>query len=445
MTTEFNRRKFLALSGVALATPALNKIAMASETSSKPFPKGFIWGAASAGHQVEGNNVNADIWLFENIKPSVFQERSGDACNSFALWSDDLDLCKNMGLTAYRFSIEWARIEPSPGEFSIAMLDHYKRIIEGCHARGLKPLVTFNHFSSPIWFGAMGGWTNPKAPAIFARYCRKAAEHLADGISYAVTFNEPNILRLLRVIGVPSYVWDMNRKMLEAAAKATNSSYFSGLNASRIEDLDKINPILIEGHKQGREAIKSVRSSLDVGFTLAMLDDQAQGNNSLRDQKREENYGEWLRASKYADFIGVQNYERMVWDNKGKIKVPDNAQKNFSGSWIDPTSLANCVDYTYQQTGKPIIVSEHGIGTNDDKQRSWFIEESLRELQKVIDKGVPVKGYIHWTLLDNFEWIHGYEPKFGLHTVDLQTFERKQKPSARAYSLIAKRHGLSSL
>jgi beta-glucosidase len=437
-----NRRQFMALSGIALATPALSKLAIGTERSSKPFPKGFLFGAASAGHQVEGNNVNADIWLFENVQPTVFRQRSGDACNSFELWETDLDLCKNMGLSAYRFSIEWARIEPSPGHFSIAMLDHYKRIIEGCHARDLAPLVTFNHFASPIWFGAMGGWTNPDAPAIFARYCRKAAEHLADGIHTAVTFNEPNLLRLLRVIGVPPFVWDLNKKMLEAAAAATNSKYFSGLNAARIDDLDKMNLLLIEGHKQGREAIKSVRSNLDVGFTLAMLDDQATGKNSLREQKREENYGEWLRAAQHSDFIGVQNYERMVWDDKGHVPTPDDVQKNFSGSWVDPTSLANCVQYTFEQTGKPILVSEHGIGTTDDKQRAWFITESLRELQKVMDKGVPVNGYVHWTLLDNFEWIHGYEPKFGLHSVDLTTFERKSKPSAYVYGKIAQQHGL---
>lgn len=436
-----SRRHFLSLSSLALTTPLLAKASASSTAKTGTFPNGFLWGAASAGHQVEGNNVNADIWLLEQVKPSVFKEPSGDACNSLELWETDLDLAKALGLNTYRFSIEWARIEPAEGQFSQAMIDHYKRIIEGCHQRNMLPMVTFNHFASPIWFSARGGWTNPDAPAIFARYCSKVAAQLAEGIGYAVTFNEPNLIRLLRVIGIPPFVWDLQAKMLDAAAKQVNSNYFSALNAARLEDLDKMNGILLEGHKQGRAAIKAERSNLDVGFTLAMLDDQAVGNNSLQAQKREENYGDWLRNSDHADFIGVQNYERVEWNDKGKVAVPDDALTNFSGSWIDPTSLANTVKYTYEMTGKPIIVTEHGIGTNDDKLRAHFITESLKHLQQVMQDGVPVKGYVHWTLLDNFEWIHGYDVHFGLHTVDRKTFKREQKPSAKVYAGIVKRNG----
>ncbi|HEY0779248.1 MAG TPA: family 1 glycosylhydrolase, partial [Gemmatirosa sp.] len=138
------------------------------------FPQGFVWGAATAGHQVEGNNVASDIWLLEHVTPTVFAEPSGNAVNSFALWATDLDLARALGLTAYRFSLEWARIEPEPGQFSRAMLDHYRAIVDGCRARGLTPIVTFNHFTMPRWFAARGGWTNPEAPALFGRFCDRA-------------------------------------------------------------------------------------------------------------------------------------------------------------------------------------------------------------------------------------------------------------------------------
>ena len=434
-----NRRQFLAMASATVSAPLFAKSGSSASEAGKPFPDNFFWGAASAGHQVEGNNVNSDIWLLEHVKPTLFKEPSGDACNSFMLWEKDLDLCKALGFSAYRFSIEWARIQPEPGLYSQAMIDHYKRIIEGCHKRNLIPLVSFNHFASPVWFAAQGGWTNKQAPALFADYCSKVAAQLADGIGYAVTFNEPNLLRLLKVLGVPDFVWDMQDKMLTAAAKAVNSEYFCGLNSARLGDLDTINEQLLIGHKLAREAIKAQRSNLDVGFTLAMLDDQSKGGDAMRDKMRDYNYGAWLAVDE-TDFIGVQNYERVEWGPDGKLPIPATAQLNHSGHWVEPTSLANCVQYTYEKTKKPIVVTEHGIGTEDDKQRAWFIRESLRNLQQTIEGGVPVKGYIHWTLLDNYEWISGYDEHFGLHTVDRKTFERKAKPSAHEYAAIVKRN-----
>lgn len=442
-----NRRQFLSLSGIALATTAAvsttnNVLASGkNSTSSKPFKKDFLWGAATAGHQIEGNNINADIWLYENVEPTVFRTHSGDACNSFELWETDLDLAKNMGLTAYRFSLEWARIEPYEGSFSQAMLDHYQRIIDGCHARGIAPVVTFNHFSSPIWFATKGGWTNPDAPALFERFCAKAAQHLADGMTYALTFNEPNLFRLLTAIGMPDFIWKIQADMLEAAAKATNSKKVVGLNAINKEDFDLVTKNLLIGHKLGRAAIKKVRPDLPVGFSLAVIDDQALGKNSIRDEIRKTHYGAWLQETE-TDFIGVQNYESILWDDKGPVSEHEGAENNGGHQRINPTSLANAVKYVHQTTGKPILVTEHGISTDDDDLRSTFITASIRELQKVIDQGVPVGGYIHWSLLDNYEWISGYKSHLGLHTVDLKTFDRKPKRSAHVYSEIIKNKGV---
>jgi beta-glucosidase len=144
--------------------------AVLRKNDAQSFPQGFLWGAATAGHQVEGNNTNSDVWLEEHVQPTVYAEPSADSANSFELWNTDLDLVKGLGLNTYRFSLEWARIEPEPDLFSIAMLDHYKAMIAGCHARGLTPVVTFNHFTTPRWFASRGGWSHPKrlmrSPAI---------------------------------------------------------------------------------------------------------------------------------------------------------------------------------------------------------------------------------------------------------------------------------------
>jgi beta-glucosidase len=431
-----DRRTFVAAAGALAAAPALAQ-------RGGSFPRGFLWGAATAGHQVEGNNTASDLWLLENIKPTIFAEPSGDAVNAFELWPQDLDLVKALGLNSYRFSLEWSRIEPEQGMFSIAMLDHYKAIIEGCRARGLTPLVTFNHFTSPRWFAARGGWTNAEAPGLFARYCGRAARHLGAGIGHAVTMNEPNILRLLRALNVlPPQAIEAQRQMLLAAARETGSAKFATANVTNFEDLEAMLPNMLAGHKAGRDAIKAVRPELPVGVSLAMFDDQAVGRGSLRDAKRRELYGAWLDAVKGDDFLGVQNYERARWDAKGKLGAPAGAQVNYSGSEVYAPSLAGAVRYAHQATGLPIFVTEHGVGTDDDTIRANLIPAALAELKKVMDEGVPVRGYMHWSLMDNYEWIFGYKPKFGLVSVDRTTFKRTPKPSASVLGAIARRNAV---
>ncbi|WP_068072376.1 family 1 glycosylhydrolase [Novosphingobium lentum] len=437
-----DRRSLLAGSMALAATPAAAKVAKLSGRAPDPaFPKGFMWGAATAGHQVEGNNTNSDCWLLENIKPTLFAEPSRDAANSFELWATDLDLAKAMGLNAYRFSLEWARIEPEQGLFSLAMLDHYKRMIAGCRERRLTPVVTFNHYSAPIWFAAMGGWTNPRSPDLFARYCERAARALAADIGYATTLNEPNIMNILRVV-LPPQVISAQRAMLEAAAQAVGTAKFAAGNAIDIDDIDTATVHLLAGHKAGRNAIKAVRPDLPVGVSLSMFDDQAAGKGSIRDAMRAKLYGPWLEAVRGDDFLGVQNYERQVWTATGKLPTPPGVPVNYSGSEVYPASLANAVRYAHAATGVPIFVTEHGVGTSDDTVRANLIPAALTELKRTMDTGVPVIGYMHWSLIDNFEWIFGYKVKFGLHSFDPVTFARTPKPSAAIYGAIARRNAV---
>jgi beta-glucosidase len=425
------------LGGAALAAAPL--IGRAQGGSS--FPGGFLWGASTAGHQIEGNNTASDLWLLEHQEPTTFAEPSGDACNSLELWPQDLDIVRDLGLNTYRFSIEWARIEPEEGFFSLAMLDHYKRIIEGCRERGLTPVVTFNHFVSPRWFAAKGGWTNPASPGLFAKFCERAAKHIGAGIGYAVTLNEPQLIPLLSWV-LPDFVWQKNRAALNEAARRLGVDKYSTGNVVDKADIPLTQQHLLQGHEAGRHAIKAAVPDLPVGVSIAIEDDQAVDSGVVRDRKRAECYEPWLELARNDEFLGVQNYTRSVYDAEGHVDAPADAPRSQMGMEIYPPSLGNAVRYAHEQADVPILVTEHGVATEDDPIRAQFIPEALEGLAAAIHDGVPVLGYLHWSLLDNFEWVFGYRPKFGLVAVDRQTFERSIKPSARLLGGIAQRNAL---
>ncbi len=435
-----SRRSVLA-AGAALATIPLTGCGRNKEAVAGQFPKGFLWGASTAGHQVEGNSTNSDLWFLEHQDPTNFAEPSGDACNSLELWPRDLDIVRDLGLNSFRFSIEWARIEPEPGRFSAAMLDHYLRIVEGCRARNLSPVVTFNHFVTPRWFAARGGWTNPESSVLFARFCERAARHLGAQIEYAVTLNEPQLARLLEHI-LPPFVWNENREVLNHAAQRLGVEKFSTGNVVDFGDLDVIEENLLLAHRRGRDVIKSVQPQLPVGVSIAITDDEAVGSTVHRDAKRESTYRAWLEVARDDDFLGVQNYARERYDENGKMDPPADARKTSLGEEIYPPSLANAVSYAHSETGVPILVTEHGVSADDDAVRQWLLPAALEELKATMDSGVPVLGYLHWSLLDSFEWVFGYGPKLGLVAVDRETFERRPKPSATLYGEIARRNAL---
>ncbi len=447
-----DRRTFLAATGALFSSarplhaassagPGGAAAASAAATGAA-FPHGFRWGVATAGHQVEGNNTAGDMWLLEHVTPTAFKEPSGDACNSFELWRQDLDLVRSLGLNSYRFSVEWARIEPEPGEYSIAMLDHYRRMVEGCRERGLTPVVTFNHFTCPRWFGARGGWLAKDSSDRFARYCERVARHMAAHMGYATTLNEPDLTRILATADLPPALREADRAMRAAAARACNTERFVPANSIDPQLAEPLLAPMIAAHRAGRNAIKNVRPDLPVGVSLAMFDDEAVGADSIRDRMRSQMYGAWLDAVKGDDFIGVQNYERVRWDSKGRLPPPANARRGHLGVEVYPPSLAGAVRYAHAATGIPVMVTEHGVGTPDDTIRAWLIPEALKDLQLAIADGVPVLGYMHWSLLDNFEWVFGYGPKFGLHSVDRTTFTRTPKPSAQVLGEIARRNAL---
>src|SRR5215471_15044271 len=238
------------------------------------FPPGFVWGAATAAHQVEGNNVNSDLWVLEHCDPTLFHEPSLDACDHYHRFPDDIRLLAGLGLNCYRFSLEWARIEPERGQFSGAALDHYRRVLAACHENGVTPMVTFYHFSSPRWFAAMGGWENAAAGDLFVRYCERSARHFGDLISYASTFNEPNLPMLLRWIShidIPfTTVMRMNRQASRAVGSNKFGCFFLG-------DADKLQRHMIAAHHRAFAALKEGPGTYPIGFNLAIQDEQPVG------------------------------------------------------------------------------------------------------------------------------------------------------------------------
>ena len=410
---------------------------VAGTTPSQRFPDGFLWGAATAAHQVEGNNVNSDLWVLENVKPTPFAEPSGSACDHYHRYADDIKLLAGLGFNTYRFSIEWARIEPEQGVFSAAELDHYRRMLAACHENNITPMVTFYHFTSPRWFAAIGGWEHKTAADLFVRYCEHTSKHLGDLIKLAATFNEPNIpmlLRWMKTINLPS---DIILRMEQQAAQAVGSDRFGSFLFGNAE---KLRDAMIACHHRASAALKSGPGKYPVGVTIAMQDEQAAGPESKRDKKCAEVYGPWLAVAAESDFVGVQAYTRSRVGKDGDLPPEKDIELTQMGYEFWPEALEQTIRYAYAQANVPIYVTENGIGTEDDARRIAYIDRALAGVRNCLADKIDVRGYIHWSLLDNFEWLEGYRPKFGIVAVDRETQKRTVKPSAQYLGDIARRN-----
>lgn len=434
MTTRREALAGLAASSLIGAAPAL-------AAPSRRFPKDFLWGAAISAHQSEGNDVNSDCWLLENLPGSVFKEPSGDACDSYHRYEEDLDIAKMIGLNCYRFGIEWARIEPEPGVFSQAALDHYVQVLAACRKRGLLPVVTYNHFTVPRWFAMRGGWEVADSADLFARFCDRATRALGDQIGMASTFNEANIHLLYKLLrmGVRADRSAQQQAMIAAAAKATNSPKFSTL---LFADPEKIDGNLMRAHTLGYQAIKAGPGDFPVGVTLSTQQIEAVGENSLAPHMEKIIYGDWWDAVNASDFVGVQTYTRVLMDSKRALPPPEGNERTAAGYEYYPPALGYTIRLAARKTKKPIYVTETGIATDDDTRRVAWLDATIAEVAKCRAEGIDVKSYMYWSLLDNFEWTSGYGQHFGLVSVDRRTFKRTPKPSALHFGKRVRAGGL---
>lgn len=437
-TIVISRREIVSASvGLAAAIGARSAAAARTKANSRQTVPGqgtFLWGTATSAHQTEGNNVNSDFWLAEQVKPTLFKEPSGDACDSYHRYGADIAIAAKLGFNAHRFGIEWSRIEPEPGQFSNAELDHYVRMLEACHENGLAPMVTLSHWTVPRWFAGRGGFEMSDSPDLFGRFAEKVTARLGPLMSAATTFNEANIARVVGFL-LTARAKAIVTDMLAACAKNSGSDRFANI---LFADIAKSEANQILAHFKAVAALKAGPGRFPVGLTISTPAVEGVGPDNKADAIRDAIHGPWWDAAKPCDFVGVQTYTRVRVGADGPIPAPLGAEMTDAGYEFYPRALGATIRYAAERTGKPIYVTENGIATNDDTRRIAYIADALDELRKARAEGIDVRGYFHWSLLDNYEWTSGYVQHFGLIAVDRHSFKRTPKPSASYLGAMAK-------
>jgi beta-glucosidase len=433
MVSLLDRRSVMWGGAAVTGALALSARAEAAGASARP---GFLWGSAGAAYQIEGGNHASDLWVMEHAKPTIFKDPSGDAADTYNRVDQDIALAASLGFNTHRFSIEWSRIEPEPGQVSLAGIAYYRRVLETIRRHGMTPFVTYNHFTTPRWFAAAGGFETREGIAPFVRYCTLITQHLGDLIGVASTFNEPNLGALVSwspaIRPMRPYI-EMSKKAAAASIGATRWAP-PVLGDFRIQQ-----PIMIEAHERAYEAIrKASNDRYLVGVTLSLNDERAPPSGpSGVEAKHAQVMLPWLAAQ--GDFIGVQNYTYTEVAPDGDLPPAQGVELTQMNYPFAPEALEGVIRTVARHTKKPIYVTENGVATEDDTRRVAFIDKAVPGVFNCLRDGIDVRGYIHWSLLDNWEWFSGYGPKFGLVSVDRTTFKRTPKPSARHMGAIARK------
>lgn len=407
-----------------------------------PFRKGFYWGAATASHQVEGSQHNdwseweeknaerlargseASFWWnpnwekFRSEATDPTNYLSGTACDHWNRYAEDFDILKTLGLDAYRFSIEWSRIEPEPGRFDEAVLRHYREMLAALQVRGIEPFVTLWHWTLPLWLRDQGGVLAPDFPKFFARYTETVVRSFGKDVRYYVTLNEPDVVAshaYLKGVWPPgqSGLWNFSRALRQ----------------------------LVRTHIDAYAVIKRINPESAVGIAKHNVWFEAAGKtrwNRLLKKVADTLWNHWFlkKIADTQDFIGLNHYNHhriAGWFNKNENRI----QTDFGWEYY-PESLYHAL-IELKPYGKPIYVTENGIADASDELRKKFIPAALRAMERASIEGVDVRGYFYWSLLDNFEWDKGYWLRFGLVAVDRATQKRTVRESAREYAqLVAK-------
>jgi beta-glucosidase len=398
------------------------------------FPKDFFWGAACAAHQVEGNNSNSDWWAWE--KSGGAKVPSGDACRHYQLFKQDFDLAKTLNHNCHRLSIEWSRIQPQENQFSAEGLEHYKEVILALRERSIEPIVTLHHFTSPLWFAELGGWQSRKAVDYFLRYVAKVVETLSEKLNYWVTINEPMVYVYYSYIAGS---WPPQERSALKAKKVMDNMVVAHIKAYR-----HIHAFYKE-KKLAAPKVSIAHNMVDFLPCKNILRDRLFAG--LRTWSFNHRFLNLLFKRKSLDFIGVNYYTRHLIDtrawtfeemvNNVCTNHHDTLPKNSLGWEIYPQGIFDVLS-GLKKYRLPVFILENGICTADDNQRWEYIREHLKFVHRAIEAGLPVLGYVYWSLIDNFEWDKGFAPRFGLIEVDYQTYKRTIRGSARKFSEVCK-------
>jgi beta-glucosidase len=396
------------------------------------FPADFLWGSATAAHQVEGGNVNSDWWDFEHDPSSAARASSGDGIDHFHRYAEDFTLLKSLGHNCHRLSLEWSRIEPAPGEFSRSALAHYRRVLTALAGTGLTGFVTLHHFTLPRWFAARGGWLAPDALELFDRYCRRVVAELGELMPFVCTVNEPQMVAL--------------------------HGYLEGYHPPGITNAvlwRRVGRVLLDAHRVAVHAVHDGSDGARAGLVvqlplLAPARDDPACHEFLRRLRGElvDLYLDGLTGPDRGDWLGVQYYRKQWVDPSSPwlfADPPAGFARTQMGWAVHPDGLREVL-HRAAETGLPLYVTENGIATEDDAERLDYLESHLAAVARARTEGVDVRGYLHWSAFDNFEWSEGYGPRFGLIAVDRdEDLARIPKPSAHAFCRVATSGRLAAL
>ncbi len=423
------------------------------------FPEGFLWGTATSSHQVEGGNVNNQWWQWEQMARTIWHgDKSGRACKWWAgMAEEDFDRAAELGQNTLRLSLEWSRIEPLEGEFSDTALARYREMLMALHQRGLKPMVTLHHFTNPLWLENKGGWENRAVAKYFARYTHRVVEELGDLVPLWCTINEPGVYAVLSYLqGVfPPGVKNIARmfnvigNMLRGHAAAYRAIHSLNGNAKvglvkNIRFFDAANPV--------SPLDRLLEKLHNYAFNDIMLDAVRDGILRFPLSLGLTAHGALIDST---DFIGVNYYtrDRVAFDLSKPTEFftrrffTPNAEMSDRGrdenyGEIYPEGLYRALKMA-ATLNKPLYVTETGLPDADDDQRPRFIITHLAEVHRAIREGLPIKGFYHWSLVDNFEWAQGWDLRFGLYQLDQKTQERTLRDSGRLYKRIAEANAIT--
>lgn len=395
------------------------------------FPEGFLWGAATSAHQVEGDNKLSDWWEWEQSHLPPLK-RSGKTTNQYELFAEDFKLLKNLGHNSHRLSIEWSRIEPTEGNFDQSAIDHYIKVLETLKAKDVTVMLTLHHFTNPIWFSKKGGWENSHAPALFERFVKTIVPKIQAYVDLWITINEPEVLAWG---GYLEAKWPPQKKSKIALLKVTWN--------------------LAQAHKRAYKAIHSLLPNAQVGIAHNVSSFEAFHRHSILEDALEwfmdvsiNHFFYFLTGKSTHDFLGLNYYFNQYISFDGDKRIPklvdiESTKKEVSdlGWEIHPEGMFDIL-MDFSDYHKPIYITENGLASTNDDRRVRFLLSYLKEIYHAISSGARVKGYFHWSLLDNFEWADGFTPRFGLVEVDYKTFKRTPRPSAYVYKEIIENNGI---